>query len=264
MYHSVSDQASSKYRPFALPTERFAAHLDYFTRNHYTPLSVTQLIKARLAKQLPERPVVLTFDDGLADFYTGAFPLLQKYNFTATLYVATAYVNSTSSWLKSSDEGQRPMLTWDQLKELSAGGIECGGHSQTHTRLDTLPVAVARQEIFQCKALLEEKLGCEISSFAYPYGYKTAAIEQLVQEAGYSSACAVRYKMSSSSDQAFGLARLIITDSTDTTALAALLEGRDSRLVRAYKQLRSPAWQLATRKLAQISQSWPLGKVVNP
>ena len=88
---------------------------------------------------LPERPVVLTFDDGFADFFTEALPILQLYNFTATLYVTTGFIGSTSCWMQREGESTRLMLTWDQVSAMSASDIECGGHSHWHRQLDILP-----------------------------------------------------------------------------------------------------------------------------
>src|SRR2546421_10724869 len=95
MYHSISDYATRKYRPLAVPQALFAKHMAYLHQRAYTPISVTQFINARAKGRpaLPERPVILTFDDGFADFFTNAFPVLQRYGFIATLYIATAFVN---------------------------------------------------------------------------------------------------------------------------------------------------------------------------
>src|SRR5260221_2722996 len=85
---------------------------------------------------LPERPVVLTFDDGFADFYTNALPVLQQCGSTATLYIATGFIGSTSRWLAREGEATRPMLTWDQVREIDACGIECGGQRYLPSQLD--------------------------------------------------------------------------------------------------------------------------------
>src|SRR5579859_480467 len=148
----------------------------YLNQHRYTPITVTQFAAALLQKdpRLPRRPVVLTFDDGFADFYTEALPILKRYAFPATLYVATAFINGTSRWLQREGEMARPMLTWEQLSEISASGIECGGHSHSHPQLDTLSQAEAYREIAQSKSLLEHHLGQNVSSFAYPFGYSAA------------------------------------------------------------------------------------------
>src|SRR6266487_3901186 len=116
MYHSISRHATPKFKPFTVSPELFADHIAYLLQHAYTPITVTQFVEtvahgASVSSTLPERTVVLTFDDGFADFFTEAFPILKQYGFTATLYVLTAFINSTSRWLQREGEATRPMLT---------------------------------------------------------------------------------------------------------------------------------------------------------
>ena len=257
MYHSISNHASPKFRQFTVSPTLFAEHMAYLHQHRYTPMTVTQFLAAHSQNgaKLPERPVVLTFDDGFADFYTEALPVLRRYGFAATLYVATGFINGTSRWLQHEGEANRPMLTWDQLSEIGANGIECGGHSHSHPQLDTLSPAQASREIVQSKRLLEEHMGQDVLSFAYPFGYYTASIRRQVQEAGYTSACAVKHAMSSEMTDPFALARLMVKSNTDVDALAALLDDRSSlMLTTMYSRARTPVWQLARRSSALMTR----------
>jgi peptidoglycan/xylan/chitin deacetylase (PgdA/CDA1 family) len=256
MYHSVSDHATRKYSPFAISPALFAQQMDYLRQQSYTPITVTRLMEIRTrGEQWPTKPVLLTFDDGLEDFYTGALPILQQYDFPATLYVVTGFMNGTSRWLLSEGEGNRPMLTWEKLAEVQAAGVECGGHTHTHPQLDTLPFARARDEIIQCKQILEDHLGHAVQSFAYPYGYHTGAVKQAVQEAGYTSACAVKYEMCAENTDLFALKRLMVGPTTDLTALEALLTtGYTSVLTGMYKRARTPVWRIVRRAKAPVKR----------
>jgi len=125
LYHSITDDATPRYRRWTVSPAMFAAQLAYLHEHHYTPITVSQLVHAFSdTTQLPSRPIVLTFDDGLADFYTNALPILAKHHFRATLYITTGYVGGTSRWLAALGEGERPMLQWSQLSEIDAAGIE--------------------------------------------------------------------------------------------------------------------------------------------
>lgn len=257
MYHSVSNQATRKYSPFAISPALFAEQMEYLHQKSYTPLTVTQLMKIRTTTEqpLPEKPVLLTFDDGLEDFYTGAFPVLQQYHFSATLYVVTGFMNGTSRWLLAEGEGNRPMMTWEMLTEVRDGGVECGGHTHTHPQLDTISLSKAKNEISQCKKILEDRLGQEIHSFAYPYGYHTNEVKQAVQEAGYTSACAVKYEMSSETTDLFALKRLMVGPTTNIPALEALLTtGYTSALTSIYKRARTPVWRIVRRAKAPVER----------
>src|SRR5579863_9977859 len=134
MYHSISSAATARFRQFTVPPASFAEQMAYLHHQGYTPLTVTQYIQARSqgASALAERPVILTFDDGFEDFFTGVLPVLKQYNLTATLYITTAFIDGTSRWMRRERETARSMLSWQQVREISANGIECGAHTHTH------------------------------------------------------------------------------------------------------------------------------------
>lgn len=257
MYHSISNSDNPKFKQFTVAPKLFAEQMAYLHQHRYTPITVSQFVEAQAqgGAGLPERPVILTFDDGFADFYNEALPVLKRYGFTATLYVTTGFVNETSRWLQHEGEMNRPMLTWEQLREISESGIECGGHSQNHPQLDTVSPAVAAREIVQSKKVLEEHLGQKVSSFAYPFGYYLPNVRKQVQEAGYTSACAVKHAMSLETTDPFALARLMVKSDTSVDALAALLDARDSNvLMTMYSRARTPIWQVVRRSTALLSQ----------
>jgi peptidoglycan/xylan/chitin deacetylase (PgdA/CDA1 family) len=228
----------------------------YLQQRHYTPLTVTHLAQAMTdsSLHLPDRPVVVTIDDGVADFYMGALPVLTRYGFPATLYVTTGFVGGTSRWLSGVGEGLRPMLTWSQIADVQASGIECGAHSRSHPQLDILARAAARDEIVHCKSELEHQLGRQVATFAYPHGYYSAAVRRLVQEAGYSSACAVKHAMSATTDDRFALARIIVTDTDDMDGLGRLLAGRGLPVAPRRERVQARGWRVVRRWAAARSE----------
>jgi peptidoglycan/xylan/chitin deacetylase (PgdA/CDA1 family) len=257
MYHSISDHASRKFKPFVVSPAVFAEQMAYLYQHSYTPITVTQFIRARGQGEhkLPERPVILTFDDGFSDFYSEAFPVLQRYGFVATLYISTMFINSTSRWLWREGEATRLMLTWDQLSEISSQGIECGAHSHSHPQLDILPLSAATDEIVRSKVLIEQHLCQEVLTFAYPFGYYTASIKRQIQFAGYTSACAVKFALSSTSTDDFALTRLIVREDMQTETFANLLTGHgDSFAKTVYMRARTPVWQLVRRSSVFVAK----------
>ncbi len=253
MYHSISCSTNPSFAQFTVSPTRFAEQMAYLHEYGYTPVTITQWVDAlaRKAMQpLPEKLVVLTFDDGMADFYTDALPILTRYGFGATLYIATSFVGGTCGWLQREGEATRPMLTWRQIAEIQASGIECGSHTHTHPQLDVLPSTKARNEIVTCKRVLEDTLGQQVQSFAYPYGYYTQATQRLVQAAGYTSACAVKHSMNAETTNLFALTRLMVKATTSISNFEALLTGKNSysmTLFTTYARIRTPVWQLVRR-----------------
>jgi len=259
MYHSISTPASSGFQACTVSQEVFDEHLSYLKQRHYTSVTVTQLAKA-MAKGgsgLPPRPVILTFDDGYADFYTVALPALQRHGFTATLYVTTAFIGSTSRWLRYVNERSRPMLTTSQLTEINACGIECGAHSHTHPPLDMLPPRIARDEIMHSKELLEDCLGHQVLSFAYPYGYHSTRLQQIVRTCGFTSACAIKRAVSSLHDNPYALARLAIIPDTSVDELdTALVTGRGPLVASPIKRTRTRVRQFLRSAFRTLWPGW--------
>jgi len=262
MYHSISHSLNPKFVQFTVPPTRFAEQMAYLHAYGYTPMTVTQYVDAT-KKHLPEKPVVLTFDDGMEDFFTGALPILTRYSFPATLYITTAFVGGTCSWLRREGESARLMLTWEQIAQIQASGIECSAHSHTHPQLDMLSSSMAQDEIVASKQILEEHLGQRVTSFAYPYGYYTITTQRLAQAAGYTSACAVKHAMNAEETDPFALTRLMVKASTNEEEFVALLTGKSTyatTLFTAYARMRTPVWQWVRKSPAyRLVQSQSVG-----
>jgi peptidoglycan/xylan/chitin deacetylase (PgdA/CDA1 family) len=256
MYHSIERRSSSAFRSFVVPPERFEEQMAVVRANGYQAVTVSELARARRGgRPLPPRPIVITFDDGFADFYHHALPVLSRHGLTATLYLVTGEVGGRARWLAPEGEGDRAMLTWEQVREISAAGIECGAHSVHHPKLDALPRAAAAAEIRWSKAMIEDRLGRPCATFAYPYGFYDAGVRTLVRRAGFTSACAVRFCLSGPTDDLFGLKRLKIGPEMTDVRLERLLASSASAHWRkvdfwrslAYRQLRRAVMPLVRR-----------------
>lgn len=258
LYHSITEETSTPSKLFTVTPAHFANHMAHLQAHNYTVLTVAQLRAAINTPDYtwPERPVVLTFDDGFADFYTNAFPILGNYGFAATVHVTTGFVGTTSRWQISAGEAARPMLTWSQIRELQSYGIECGAHTQHHLQLDILPRQRAYQEITLAKFILEQKLGQPVTSFAYPYGYYDSTVRDMVRVAGYRSACALKQAMSSSTDDALALARIQVQHNTEVETFARLLRGEALQVAPQGEQWRTKAWRVVRRWQNQWRADW--------
>ena len=256
LYHSVSEHTSGDFAPYAISPSAFAEHLDLIVDRGHRTLTVTDLVD-RLARgeALPERPVVITFDDGFADFAEVAWPELAARDLAATLYVTSGEIGGSSVWLSAEGAGDRPMLSWQQLRDLAAAGCEIGAHTLTHPPLDCISRPAAAQEISGCKLQLEDGLGRAVPSFAYPHGHHDRHVRDLVVAAGYESACAVKNAMSHTGDDRFALARLTVLGDLTTEQLADQLDGRGVRTAPRRERLRTTAWRTVRRRRHRRSLS---------
>jgi peptidoglycan/xylan/chitin deacetylase (PgdA/CDA1 family) len=190
MYHSVTDCPAAATGRLSVRPAVLAAQLGYLRQQGFTTLTFSRLAAAlRDGAVLPPRPVVLTFDDGYADFHEAALPLLIRYGAVATVFVTTGWVADAAEHAAGTPLGR--MLSWNQIAEVSAAGFEVGAHSHSHAQLDQLPDAALHRELRVSKLLLEERLGREVPCLAYPYGYSSARVREAVHVAGYRHAAAV-------------------------------------------------------------------------
>lgn len=248
MYHSIAEAAAPRFLKFAVAPGTFAEQMALLRARNYTTLTVSQLVAARQAgAALPDKTIVITFDDAFQDFATHAMPVLQRYGMVATLYVPTAFVGGTSAWLAAEGEADRPLMDWRQLNEVAAAGIECGAHSHRHLQLDILSPAVAQAEIARSRQILADQLNRAVTSFAYPFGYYNAIVRRSVIAAGYTSACAVRYQFSLPGDDRFALSRLIVPRAMTIAQFGQLLAGQAATINPTIERARAMAWRCARR-----------------
>jgi peptidoglycan/xylan/chitin deacetylase (PgdA/CDA1 family) len=190
-YHSVS---ASRNDTIAVRPDAFEYQMDWLHRHHYRSLTLAQYMT-----ELPEkgeRIVIITFDDGYADNFTQAFPILQRYGFVATIFLVSDYVD-TDRILRSdvskisckSDRTLYQLLTWEQVEEMVAHGCEVGSHTCTHAKLPSLSDELSMEEIQRSRIDLQNRLKHEIVSFCYPYGHLNTNLSRMVETAGYR--CAV-------------------------------------------------------------------------
>ncbi len=143
------------------------------------------------------KPIILTFDDGYADFYTDVFPILKKHNAKAISYIVFNFI------------GRQNYMTQQQINEISKSGlVEFGSHTMNHAWLPGSNIENIEHELTQSKSSLEQLLGVSVVSFAYPYGVSDAEVTNLVKKAGYLNAVTTEQGISLHKNEAHTLKRL--------------------------------------------------------
>lgn len=169
-YHMIND-GKDKY---SVSAELFEEQLEYLKAQGYETISLLEFAKAKKGKfTLPDKPIIITFDDGYVDNYTTAMPLLEKYGMKATVFMVV------------NDIGKERYLDLQQLKEMKRRNIEIGSHTANHLPLITLSTEKKKEEIELSKLLMEWKGVGTIFFLAYPNGLYDDESQQLLQQCDY-------------------------------------------------------------------------------
>lgn len=213
MYHEIRKGPNSLY----VPAPELAGQLEALKREGYVGITLEQLHEAYAGgAELPLHPVVLTFDDGYASFYSNAFPLLQQHGFPGTLFVITGSV------------GKPYFVTWDQVREMAAAGIEMGGHTVNHPDLTKLDAKRQAFELSESRRVLAEQSGRPVRFCAYPSGRYNERTLALAREAGYAGAVTTMAGLAEPGQDLFLWHRFRVGPGLSGTALVARIRALEA------------------------------------
>lgn len=181
--------------------ENFRTQMEYLKKTGYTTVTPDEVYQAlKTNAKLPSKSVLLTFDDGYADFYSTAYPVLKNLNLRATLFIVSGFVGNP--------DGR--YVTWSQIKTMDQSGlITIGAHTVHHVNLTTSHTA--RDEVVISKQTIERQLGHAITVFAYPSGDYNDAVARLVETAGFNLAFTTQPGTTMIASQRFFLPRVRIS-----------------------------------------------------
>ncbi len=186
VYHSVASDNKQPQWEWAVSLRQFRAHLDILCGEGWQTTTVRQL-SADPASWV-ERSAAITFDDGYSDNLAACEELLRR-GMCATVFAVSGAIGQPPTWRGAAAQPKGNLLSAQALRQLMSAGIEIGSHSVNHVRLTELDQQALRHEVVNSKAALEDALGSEVSSFAYPYGAWNEHCMATVKAAGYRAAC---------------------------------------------------------------------------
>ncbi|MFH1776636.1 MAG: polysaccharide deacetylase family protein [Candidatus Omnitrophota bacterium] len=176
-YHHVAKAEFAKSAS-SVSIDAFTEQMKYLHDAGYTTIYPEDIFKVR---DLPKKPVVITFDDGYLDNYEYAFPVLMEFGFRALIFLITDFMDSVYN--------EAPMLSWHKIREMKKSGIKFGSHTKTHRVLTELKEDEIKDELSLSRACIEDKIGEKVTDFCYPKGVFNDRIRALVKESGYLCAC---------------------------------------------------------------------------
>lgn len=201
-YHMVGDLNHA----LCISAESFEQQMKYLYDNEYTTITPDQLMAhLKYGRPLPEKPVLITFDDGYLDNYTTAYPILKKYKQRAVFFLIAGSIGTDPRF-----------MNWKQAKEMSDNGMVMQSHTVHHVNLTKLPPAEAYQELEESKRIIEEKVGKPVRYLAYPTGAVDKTSAQMVKASGYRAAFSVRFGEASIDSDLYAIERIPIFRSSRT------------------------------------------------
>jgi peptidoglycan/xylan/chitin deacetylase (PgdA/CDA1 family) len=213
MYHVIrAPAADAAYPELWTPKATFRATIAALGRAGYRGVTMRQVLAAwRGGPGLPDRPVVVSFDDGYTSHYAAAMPILREVGWPGVLYLA------------GKNLGLDGGLSRRQARALLAAGWEIGGHSMTHPDLPDVGDAQLREEVAGVRRLLERELGTHVTDFAYPSGKWDERVRAAVRDAGYRSATTVEPGIAGPRQDRFALPRVRVNGSDSAGDVLARL-----------------------------------------
>jgi peptidoglycan/xylan/chitin deacetylase (PgdA/CDA1 family) len=224
MYHYINSAppANELNARLTVNDADFARQLAYLRCAGYYSINLPQLFDAIYGgTQLPEKSVVLTFDDGYIDAYTNAFPALRQAGLGGSFAIVTGFV------------GQPGYMNWEQLREMASVGMEMMAHSVNHPDLGDESDAVVRDQLLRSRSDLEANTGQPVTFFVYPAGepFRSGSQERqqqvvrILQETGYRGALTATFGLFQNPAAPFALNRVRVSGGVDIHQFAENMGG---------------------------------------
>jgi peptidoglycan/xylan/chitin deacetylase (PgdA/CDA1 family) len=220
MYHRLARRPPGTTVPhhYVAP-ERFARHCAALARFGFTTCPLTEAAEWLQGGGPDGRRVVLTFDDGYANFAEAAAPTMERHGLRGTVFVVTGLLGGENDWDWQLGDVHERLMTAEQVRAVSAAGHEVGSHTVSHARLTQVGPEAAQREVTDSRAALADLLAQEPATFCYPYGAHDAGVRQMVANAGYRLACSVEKGGNDSRTDPFRWTRINVRSDTSTPVL---------------------------------------------
>lgn len=212
-YHKITQKPKSIYD---VSVVEFEKQIKILLDNKYRIIRISDLLDGIEKKNIPEKAVIITVDDGDISNYEFAYKIAKKYKIPITLFIYTDYIS----------RGGRS-ISWEKLEELAKAGVDIGSHTRTHPYLTKLKnIKSVEKEIKESKDIIEDKLKIKVKFFAYPYGLYNNVIEDIVIKSGYESALTLDWGNNDLNTNRFRIKRKLVLSNMNIKKFMDIVAGR--------------------------------------
>lgn len=227
MYHSISDAPG----PTSIAPDIFAAQMQALAES-----GLPVVTPDALANPPAPRVVIISFDDGFADFDDTAWPILRDHGFCPIVYLPSGLMGGSDSWAGGNIPA-RPLMGWNRVEALAGEGVQFGAHSISHADLSSLDTEALEEEVTGSGQDITARLGQPVRHFAPPYGASNhKVLRQIAQH--YDTSVGTRLGVAGPQDDIYDLPRLEMFYFNDLARWQAHLAGRGGPYLTARKMLR--------------------------
>jgi peptidoglycan/xylan/chitin deacetylase (PgdA/CDA1 family) len=241
-YHRVADDVGSDPVMLNVSPGRFRSQIAGLLRLGYQPLALRSLIELQRRQQpFPPRTFAIVFDDGYSDNFRNAWPVLRELKVPATIFLATAYLDSQAcfpfvEWPHEAPTATRPLSTPECREMLASGLIELGSHTHSHADFRDRP-AEFREDLQRSLDVLRERFGIESPAFSFPYGFTARELTDVARDLGLICGLTADSQVLTARDDPFHWGRFGATEFDTAWTLAAKLDGWYSTCQSAYRAI---------------------------
>jgi len=254
MYHGIGKCACnwSPYYETHTSPEVFRRQMEDLRERGYRAVDLPTALES-LSSNSRNKYIVITFDDGLYDFYSAAYPILREHKFTATVFLVTDFVAG-----ESTGHRKNKYMNWEEVRELHAQGIRFGSHTKSHPQLRLLSPRDVDEEIGSSKKVIEDQIGSAVTSFSYPFAFPEVhgefrkRLTASLESHGYLNGVTTIIGRASRSRERYFLPRLPVNSFDDPALFEAKLEG-------GYDWLQGPQYLVKlAKKISRLDQRRPV------
>jgi peptidoglycan/xylan/chitin deacetylase (PgdA/CDA1 family) len=212
MYHYLTDDLSATRLPkLRVSPSAFRRQVSYLASRGYRTVSLDDLDRHyNRGEALPDKPVMITFDDGARIGLPYALDILSSHDYTAVMFVVSDLVGRTNLWDRPKKEPDMDLMNWDELQGFADAGWDIGSHTRTHADLTRLDDQALENELAGSKNDIEARLGRPVTAVSYPYGLCDDRVRSAARTAGYRLGFVTRHGLNPVHQDPMTLHRLIV------------------------------------------------------